>query len=204
MPDFLAAMPFWLAAGVLSAMGLARGQMMYWLGRGVTGGALRTSRKHQQTEATPRSGPLRRTMLWLDQGGADPGVRAIHRFGLLMVPLSYVTVGFQSMVQAGAGILRISWWKYLIAQLPGAIVWGFFYATGGFLVWKYLFSQAQTYPYRAALVFIGLVALIAVLVRYRRGRPQPAPCPVPGVSEAAASPGELPHSTYSASEAIVD
>src|SRR5699024_99167 len=63
--DFLAAMPYWLAVGVLSAMGLARGQMMYWLGRGVTEGALRTSRKHQQNETTPRTGPLRKTMLWL-------------------------------------------------------------------------------------------------------------------------------------------
>lgn len=183
MPDFLAAMPYWLAVGVLSAMGLARGQMMYWLGRGVTESALRTSRKHQQSESVVRTGPLRKTMLWLDRGGADPGVRAIHRWGLVMVPLSYVTVGFQSMVQAGAGILRISWWKYLFAQLPGAFVWGLFYATGGFLVWKYLFSQAQTYPYRAAAVFVALVAVIAVIVRYRRSHPQPASCPIPGMSE---------------------
>jgi len=192
VPDFLAAMPYWLAVGVLSAMGLARGQMMYWLGRGVTEGALRTSRKHQQSETTPRTGPLRKTMLWLDRGGADPGVRALHRWGLVMVPLSYVTVGFQSMVQAGAGILRIAWWKYLIAQLPGAFVWGLFYATGGFLAWKYLFTQAQTYPYRAALVAIALLAVIAVIVRYRRNHPRPAACPIPGVGEdepAAAEPG---------------
>lgn len=185
MPDFLAAMPYWLAVGVLSAMGLARGQMMYWLGRGVTEGALRTSRKHQRTETVVRTGPLRRTMLWLDRGGADPGIRALHRWGLVMVPLSYVTVGFQSMVQAGAGILRISWWKYLLAQVPGAFVWGLFYATGGFLVWTYLFSQARSHPYRAAAVFVGLVALIAVIVRYRRSHPKPASCPIPGIGEEA-------------------
>ena len=190
MPDFLAAMPYWIAVIVLTAIGLARGQMMYWLGRGVTEGALRTSRRHQATETVERTGPFRRTMLWLDRGGADPGVRAIHRWGLVMVPISYVTVGFQSMVQAGAGILRISWWKYLIAQLPGAIVWGLFYATGGFLVWKYLFTQARTYPYHAAAVFVGLVALIAVILRYRRSHPQPAACPIPGMSEDSPSLGE--------------
>src|SRR5699024_5503468 len=119
-----------------------------------------------------------------------PGVRALHRWGLVMVPLSYVTVGFQSMVQAGAGILRIAWWKYLIAQLPGAFVWGLFYATGGFLAWKYLFTQAQTYPYRAALVAIALLAVIAVIVRYRRNHPRPAACPIPGVGEEEPSAAE--------------
>lgn len=135
-------------------------------------------------------------MRWLDRGGADPGVRAIHRWGLVMVPISYVTVGFQSMVQAGAGILRISGWKYLLAQIPGAIVWGLFYATGGFLVWKYLFSQAQSYPYRAALAFTALVSLIALIVRFRRGHPRPAKCPIPGMveedgTEGSASPDSL-------------
>lgn len=183
MPDFLAAMPFRLAVGVLSMMGLARGQMMYWLGRAVTEGALRSSRRNQQQETVTRSGPLRRTMLWLDRGGADPGVRALHRWGLVMVPISYLTVGFQSMVQAGAGILRISWWKYLLAQLPGAFVWGLFYATGGFLVWKYLFSQAQSHPYHALAVLLGVIATVAVIFRYRRSHPQPASCPIPGMSE---------------------
>lgn len=184
MPSFLAEMPYWLAVGVLAAIGLARGQMMYWLGRGVTEGALRTSRRHQASEDTPRTGPLRKTMMWLDRGGADPGVRALHRWGLVMVPLSYVTVGFQSMVQAGAGILRISWWKYLLAQLPGAITWGLFYATGGFLVWTYLFSQARTYPAGAAIALLAVAALIAVIVRFRRNHPRPAKCPIPGISEA--------------------
>lgn len=189
MPDFLAAMPYWLAVAVLSAMGLARGQMMYWLGRGVTEGALRKSRHNQAAEVTVRTGPLRKTMLWLDRGGADPGVRAIHRWGLVMVPLSYVTVGFQSMVQAGAGILRISWWKYLLAQLPGAFVWGLFYATGGFLVWTYLFTQAREYPGRAALVFLGLIAVIAYILRFRRSHPESASCPIPGVT--GSKPGEI-------------
>jgi len=186
MPDFLAAMPYWIAVAVLSAMGFARGQMMYWLGRGVTEGALRQSRKNQRREASQRTGPLRRTMMWLDRGGADPGIRALRRWGLVMVPISYLTVGFQSMVQAGAGILRIEWWKYMIAQLPGAFVWGLFYATGGFLVWTYLFRQARTYPVHAAAVLLALLAALAVGWRYRRSHPRPARCPVPGVSEAGA------------------
>src|SRR5690625_5537175 len=85
-----------------------------------------------------------------------------------MVPVSYLTVGCQSIVQAAAGILRIAWWKYLLAQIPGAIVQGLFYATGGFLVWKYLFVQARIYPYHALAVVLGLAAFIAAVVRYRR------------------------------------
>ncbi|QGH69539.1 DedA family protein [Pseudactinotalea sp. HY158] len=165
MPDFLAQMPYWIAVTLLVVGAMLRGQLMYWIGYGVTHQAIKGARRHPS--ASERRGPIRRTVAWLDDGGADPGVRALRRWGLVMVPFSYVTVGFQSMVQAGAGILRITWWKYVLAQIPGAIVWGLFYATVGFAAWELALSTAIRSPLGIAAV-AALVAVIIVTVRVAR------------------------------------
>lgn len=166
MPEFLRNWPFALALGALIVGGMLRGQMMYWIGRVVTEQTMR--RTH------PKAAWMRRTKEWLEAGGADPGVRALQRWGLVMVPISYLTVGFQSMVQAAAGVLRIAWWKYTLAQIPGAVVWGSIYATIGFAAWELAFKHAVASPLGTALVVLALalVVLAAVLtvrqVRRRR------------------------------------
>lgn len=165
VPDFLAQLPYWLAVAILVVIALLRGQMMYWIGRIVTEQAIKGTRSHPAKKT--RRNLIRRTVSWLDDGGADPGVGALRRWGLGMVPFSYVTVGFQSMVQAGAGILRIDWWKYLLAQLPGAVVWGLFYATVGFAAWEIAFNQALRSPWGIAVLLV-LVAIIVLSVKLAR------------------------------------
>lgn len=163
MPDFLAELPFWVAFVALFLGAMARGQMVYWAGRVVTEQTLR--RTH------PTGGRRRRMHDWLAAGGAEPGVRALRRWGLVMVPLSYLTVGFQSMVQAGAGILRIPLWRYALVQIPGALAWATIYTTIGFAAWEAVIAAAAGSP--AGLVgLILLVALVVTLVvlRHRRSR----------------------------------
>src|SRR5690625_2526987 len=96
----------------------------------------------QALRRTHPTGRLGRVHAWLAGGGADAGIEAIRRWGLLVVPVCYLTVGFQSMVQAGAGVLRITWWKYALAQVPGAIAWGLIYATIGFAEWEAALAAA--------------------------------------------------------------
>lgn len=165
MPDFLAQFPYWLAVALLVLGAMLRGQLMYWIGYAVTHQAIKGAARRPSD--TARRGPIRRTIDWLDDGGADPGVRALRRWGLAMVPFSYVTVGFQSMVQAGAGILRITWWKYVLAQIPGAIAWGVFYATVGFAAWELALSAALRSPLGIAGI-IALIALIVVSIKFAR------------------------------------
>lgn len=161
MPDFLATLPFWVAFVALFCGAMVRGQMMYWIGRVVTEQTLR--RTH------PTHGRRRRVHDWLAAGGADPGVRAIQRWGLAMVPLCYLTVGFQSMVQAAAGILRIEVWKYVLAQVPGALAWATIYATIGFAAWEALMAAAAGSPWGIAVIgFIVVVAVAALIVLRRR------------------------------------
>lgn len=165
MPDFLASVPFWVAFVALFCGAMARGQMVYWAGRVVTEQTLR--RTH------PEDGWRRHAHDWLQAGGADPGVRALRRWGLVMVPLCYLTVGFQSMVQAGAGILRIEAWKYTLAQIPGALAWATIYATIGFAAWEAVMAAAAGSPLGiAAIIAVLLVAVCTVIFSRRRRRRQ--------------------------------
>jgi len=162
VPDFLSSLPFAVALTALSVGGWLRGQLMYWIGRIPTDQALRR---------TNPTGRLGRVHAWLAGGGADAGIEAIRRWGLLVVPVCYLTVGFQSMVQAGAGVLRITWWKYALAQVPGAIAWGLIYATIGFAVWEAALAAAAGSPLGIAVIVVVIAAVAGVvLVRRRRSR----------------------------------
>lgn len=162
MPDFLASMPFWVAFVVLFLGAMARGQMVYWVGRVATEQTLR--RTH------PQQGWKRRMHDWLEAGGAEPGVRALRRWGLGMVPLCYLTVGFQSMVQAAAGILRIELWKYVLAQIPGALAWATIYATIGFAAWEAVMAAAAGSPLGLAAILAVTVVIVLTVVFMRRRR----------------------------------
>lgn len=163
VPDFLTGIPFWLAFVALFLGAMARGQAVYWVGRVATEQTLR--RTSPTTE-----GWRRRAHEWLAAGGAEPGVRALRRWGLVVVPLSYLTVGFQSMVQAGAGILRIETWKYTIAQIPGALAWATIYTTIGFAAWEAVMGAAAGSPVGLAAILVVVVVIVSAIVLTRRRR----------------------------------
>ena len=56
-----------------------------------------------------------------------------NRLGAPAVPLCFLTVGVQTAVLLAAGISRMPWRKYLVALIPGAIMWGLMYGTVGFV-----------------------------------------------------------------------
>lgn len=162
VPEFLQSWPYWLAFVFLFALAMARGQAVYWVGRVATEQTLK--RTH------PATGWRRRTHDWLAAGGADPGVAAIKRWGLAAVPVSYITVGFQSMVQAGAGILRIEVWKYALAQIPGALAWATIYATIGFAAWEAVLAGAAGSPLGMAAIIAIVIVVVTTVVLMRRRR----------------------------------
>lgn len=160
MPDFLDALPFWLLFTVLALGAMSRGQLMYWIGRVATEQTLR--RTH------PEGGWQARAHRWLSAGGADAGIVVIRRWGLIAIPFSYVTIGLQSMIQGGAGVLRITWWKYTLAQIPGALAWGAIYASFGFFAWSLIGQAAAGNPAAAIGLAVLAVLLIGGLVLVRR------------------------------------
>ena len=171
MPDFLTGWPFWLVFAFLFLGAMMRGQGIYWLARVATTQALR--RTH------PRGGWRLRAHEALRGQGAQRGVDTIRRWGLVAVPLAYLTVGLQSMVMAGAGVMQIPWPRFTLAQVPGALAWGAIYSTVGFAVWNAALAAAAGSPagIAALVLIVGLVVAAVVVHRRRRARGDDHPRP---------------------------
>jgi membrane protein DedA with SNARE-associated domain len=123
---------------------MTRGQLIYWLGRGVGLGA-------------------RQLNLNLDRGRA-----ALHKWGLIAIPLAYLTVGLQSLILAAAGAMRIGWFRFSLACIPGALAWAGIYSTIGWAVWRAVFIDGLKSPW--TWLVMGAVVTIAVLVARARRR----------------------------------
>ncbi|WP_109471192.1 DedA family protein [Ornithinimicrobium cavernae] len=143
--------PFWIALGVLTLGAMARGQATYWIARVVTEQAL--ARTH------PVEGWRAGVHDWLQGEGPQRGREAIEKWGLVMIPLCYLTIGFQTLVIAAAGMLRIRWLLFTLVQVPGALAWGLIYATIGFAVWGAALAAIAGSP----LALAGVVAILLVV-----------------------------------------
>ncbi|HLS46558.1 MAG TPA: VTT domain-containing protein [Ornithinicoccus sp.] len=149
--DWLNQGPFWIALTGLFLIATARGQATYWIARVVTEQALR--RTH------PIEGWRAGVHQWLQGEGTARGRQAIERWGLVMIPVCYLTIGFQTLVLAAAGMLRISWLTFSLVQVPGALAWALIYATIGFAIWAAALTAAAGNP----LTLAGLLAILVVV-----------------------------------------
>jgi membrane protein DedA with SNARE-associated domain len=145
----------------LFVIAMARGQGTYWIARAVTEQALR--RTH------PVAGWRASVHQWLQGEGTARGREAIERWGLVMIPVCYLTVGFQTLVLAAAGMLRIGWPVFTLAQVPGALAWALIYSTIGFAMWQASLAAAAGNPLGlAGLIAILLVVGLTVVLSHRR------------------------------------
>lgn len=144
--------PFPVALTLLALIAFARGQATYWIARVVTEQTL--ARTH------PVEGWRAGVHDWLQDQGPQRGRQVVQRGGLVMIPLCYLTLGFQTLVLAGAGMLRISWPVFTLVQIPGALVWGLIYATIGFAVWGAALAALAGSP----LALAGLIAILLLIV----------------------------------------
>lgn len=159
--DWLTEGPFWIALTGLFLIGMARGQGTYWIARVVTEQTLR--RTH------PVEGWRAGVHQWLQGEGTARGRQAIERWGLVMIPLCYLTVGFQTLVLAAAGLLRIRWPIFTLVQIPGALAWALLYATIGFAMWEAALAAVAGSPLAlAGLIAILLVVGVTIVLSHRR------------------------------------
>ncbi|GAA5164344.1 DedA family protein [Ornithinimicrobium tianjinense] len=155
----LGSFPFALTLVLLWAGAMTRGQATYWLARTVTEQTLRRTR--------PTRGWRARVHRWLSSEAMDHGRGAIERCGVAAVPLCYLTVGLQSVVIASAGVLRMRWLRFTLAQVPGALAWAVIYATIGFAVWAALLEAAVAGgPGLVVAVAVALALVVALAHRW--------------------------------------
>lgn len=163
--------PFGLALAFLFLIAMLRGQATYWLARVVTEQTLRRTR--------PALGWRARVHAWLGSNTMNRGRDAVQRCGILAVPLCYLTVGLQTVVLASAGVLRMRWLRFTLAQSAGALAWGLIYSTIGFAFWAAFFEFAFTGEVGPLVgVAVGLLLTVAFIYRWhvirRRRRTDPA------------------------------
>lgn len=134
-----------------------RSQSLYWLGRGITAGVVRTRWRHLlEGERTRRA------------------VAAVERWGMPIVPLSFLTVGFQSAVHGACGLLGLRWLRYTLWAVPGWLVWALVWSlavVGSSMaaVWAGARLAARSpWALAGALVVLGVVVWLLVRALRRR------------------------------------
>lgn len=170
MTEFIAGGPFWAVFAFLTVVVFCRASATYWLGRWATAMTLQHLR--------PSAGWRERLLGRLQGAASEQGVTAIQRWGLTALPFSFLTVGFQTMVNAGAGILRIPWWKYTLAILPGCVAWATIYSTVGFAMWEAALAAAAGSPWGIGAILALAAAVLAIRAVRRRRRAPSAGRPV--------------------------
>ncbi|MFK4783310.1 SNARE-associated domain-containing protein [Lactococcus petauri] len=137
MLNWVASLPLWQATLFLFIVVFFRAQMTFGLGKLTHMGILKTKwgKKAEKSEEN-RAGML-----------------ALQKYGWPVIPLSFLTVGFQTVVQLAAGMLDWKWSKYTLVALPGYLAWGFVYAAGGLTLFRSIANGS-----------IGLLILFVIIV----------------------------------------
>lgn len=162
MPSWVDEASFWGLFAFFTGIVFVRTQLTYWIARLVT------------TWMLDRSRPARPWMLrvhrWLSSESAGRGAAAVRRWGVAAVPLTFLGTGTKTIVNAGAGVLRMPFALYLPAMLLGCVVHGVIYATVGWAAWTAAVAAATGSAWGVA-VLVLLAVLVALLVlRSRRRR----------------------------------
>lgn len=158
MPQAWAEFPVGVTFALLWAGSVIRGQGTYWLARVATSRAL--ARTHAE------GGRWARVRAWLEGDAVARGRRSVERFGLVAVTLCYLTVGVQTMVIAGAGVLRLRWPRFAAAQAAGSVLWATLYTTIGFAFWATAWAAATRSPW-LPVALVALAAAGALVWRLR-------------------------------------
>lgn len=129
-------------------LAMMRSHTMYWIGRGITAGTART-----RWVSLLESPVYARAQAWS------------ARWGVLAVPVSFLTVGIQSVIQLSAGVARMPLRRYVAATAAGAIAWAAVYTTIGMAI----LTAWLTGPTGRLICLLMLTALALVVV-LRRSR----------------------------------
>lgn len=120
--DRIAEQPFAIAFAALFVIVMLRANATYWLGRGaLRGGKLSNKLAHR-----------------LEGSVMQRAQRIAARYGVIAVPLSFLTVGVQTAINFSAGFTLMPLRRYLPAVTVGCILWALLYSTVGLVGWSAL------------------------------------------------------------------
>lgn len=112
---------------------------------------------------------LRRIQLLIDSPRYMKAETVLNRWGAPVVAVSFLTIGFQTLVNLAAGTTRMPLIRYLPALGVGGAAWASVYSTVGFIGFEavaYVYERAPVLTVVGICVFVCVV-LALLLVRRR-------------------------------------
>ncbi|MGO1591212.1 MAG: hypothetical protein ACTH1Z_09645 [Ancrocorticia sp.] len=164
IPDFISNGPFIGVYLFLFMVVSLRSTATYGLGRYGNYMALKARQ--------PSEGWRLSVWSWVHSDSTQRGAQIVRDRGLIAVPLSFLTVGFQTVVIVGAGALGVSVPRWILAATPGWLAWAAIYSTIGFAVWGAMISAAAGSPAGIAVICTLVVSILVyvTVLRPRRVR----------------------------------
>lgn len=162
--DFITHGPFEAVFIFLYVVVNCRAQGTYWVGRG----AIAMVTKDAGCPDAKWRGKAQR---WINSDSTQRGIRLLHRRGWPIVPFCFLTIGLQTIVLVGAGVLRMPWPFFTLIMQPGALAWALIYSTVGFVAFRAAVATAAGSPLGVvglAVIAAGVVA--AVVIHRSRAR----------------------------------
>jgi len=148
--DWFDALPIEVALAFMWVVGIVRTSIVYALGALAAEGGARLDRIRKAMDS-----PLYRK------------ARAFsNRWGVIAVPLCFLTVGLQTAVIITTGFTKMPLRRWVPAMLVGTFIWACIYTTIGFAILAALGLEPWMFPLALAIVITVLV--IVTQLRERR------------------------------------
>ena len=150
MKDWFDALPIEVALAFMWVVGIVRTSIVYALGTLAAEGGARLDRIRKAMDS-----PLYRKARTF-----------INRWGVIAVPLCFLTVGLQTAVIITTGFTKMPLRRWVPAMLVGTFMWACIYTTIGFAILAALGLEPWMFPLALAIVITVLV--IVTQLRERR------------------------------------
>lgn len=150
MKEWFDALPIEVALAFMWVVGIVRTSIVYALGALAAEGGARLDRIRKAMDS-----PLYRKAR-----------RLINRWGVVAVPLCFLTVGLQTAVIITTGFTKMPLRRWVPAMLVGTFMWACIYTTIGFAILAALGLEPWMFP--LALAIIITVLVIVSQLRERR------------------------------------
>ncbi len=152
--------------GFLFVVSMARGQATYFL---AAFAGRQAGRALGRSESQARNSRRAALAQWLAGPSVARGAGALRRWGVAAIPLAYLTVGVQTLIFAAAGVMRMPWRVFTLAQIPGALAWAAIYSTIGWAAWQTAVAAVAGHTAARALL-AGALAVAVLVIATRRVR----------------------------------
>lgn len=150
MKEWFDALPIEVALAFMWVVGIVRTSIVYALGALAAEGGARLDRIRKAMDS-----PLYRKAR-----------RLINRWGVIAVPLCFLTVGLQTAVIITTGFTKMPLRRWVPAMLLGTFIWACIYTTIGFAILAALGLEPWMFPLAFAIVITVMV--IVAQLRERR------------------------------------